>query len=111
MIDLSRENAEAAGYLDALSGPAISIITAQELIVGARDKRDLYAIDSLVSTYRVIRIDAALRQRAYGVAQAIRVIRRLAHIRLSDRSYRDRTELHTGQQEPEALRNDRRLAV
>jgi len=65
MIDLSRENAVAAGYLDALSDPAISIITAQELIVGARDKRDLYAIDSLVSTYRVIHIDAAIGQRAY----------------------------------------------
>jgi predicted nucleic acid-binding protein len=37
MIDLSRENAEAAGYLDSLSGPAISIVTAQELIVGARE--------------------------------------------------------------------------
>ena len=48
MIDLSRENAEAAGYLDSLADPAISIVTAQELIVGARDKRDLHAIDSLV---------------------------------------------------------------
>jgi hypothetical protein len=65
MIDLSRENAEAASFLDALSDPAISIVTAQELIVGARDKRDLYAIDSLVSTYRVIHIDAAIGQRAY----------------------------------------------
>ncbi len=34
MIDVSRENANAAGYLDSLSDPAISIITAQELIVG-----------------------------------------------------------------------------
>jgi predicted nucleic acid-binding protein len=65
MIDLSRENAEAAGYLDALSEPAISIITAQELIVGARDKRDLHAIDSLISIYRVIHIDATIGQRAY----------------------------------------------
>jgi predicted nucleic acid-binding protein len=65
MIDLSRENAEAAGYLDSLSEPAISIVTAQELIVGARDKRDLNAIDSLVSTYRVIHIDAAIGQLAY----------------------------------------------
>jgi len=65
MIDLSRENAEAAGYVDALSEPAISIVTAQELIVGARDKRDLNAIDSLVSTYRVIHIDAAIGQLAY----------------------------------------------
>ena len=33
MIDLSRENADAANYLDSLSEPAISIVTAQELIV------------------------------------------------------------------------------
>ena len=65
MIDLSRENAEAASYLDSLSDPAISIITAQELIVGARNKSDLSAIDSLVSTFRVIHIDAAIGQLAY----------------------------------------------
>ena len=65
MIDLSRENAEAAGYVDSLSDPAISIVTAQELVVGARDKRDLSAIDSLVSAYRVIHIDAAIGRLAY----------------------------------------------
>ena len=80
MIDLSRENAEAAGYLDSLSDPAISIVAAHELIVGARDKRDLYAIDSPA-------------------------------IGLTHRRYRDQTELHTRQQEQEALRNDRRSAA
>jgi len=65
MIDVSRENADAANYLDSLTDPAISIVTAQELIVGAMDKRDLYAIDSLVSTYRVIHIDTAIGQLAY----------------------------------------------
>ena len=67
MIDVSRENANAAGYVDSLSDPAISIITAQELIVGARDKRDLAGIDSLVSTYPVIHIDAAIGQLAYDL--------------------------------------------
>jgi predicted nucleic acid-binding protein len=65
MIDLSRGNDDAADCVDSLSDPAISIVTAQELIVGARDKRDLNAIDSLVSMYRVIHIDAAIGQRAY----------------------------------------------
>jgi hypothetical protein len=37
-----------------LIDPAISIVTAQELIVGARDKRDLAGIDSLVSAYPAI---------------------------------------------------------
>jgi len=67
MIDVSRENANAASYLDSLSDPAISIITAQELIVGARDKRDLAGIDSLVSAYPVIHIDASIGQLAYDL--------------------------------------------
>jgi predicted nucleic acid-binding protein len=67
MIDVSRENASAAGCLDSLSDPAISIVTAQELIVGARDKRDLVGIDSLVSAYPVIHIDASIGQLAYDL--------------------------------------------
>ena len=67
MIDVSRGNASAASYLDSLSDPAISIITAQELIVGARDKRDLVGIDSLVSTYPVIHMDTAIGQLAYDL--------------------------------------------
>lgn len=67
MIDVSRENSNAAGYLDSLSDPAISIITAQELIVGSRDKRDLAGIDSLVSMYPVIHIEAAIGQLAYDL--------------------------------------------
>lgn len=67
MIDVSRSNASAAGYVDSLIDPAISIVTAQELIVGARDKRDLAGIDSLVSAYPVIHIDAAIGQLAYDL--------------------------------------------
>ena len=67
MIDVSRGNAGAASYLDSLSDPAISIITAQELIVGARDKRDLAGIDSLVSAYPVIHMDTAIGQLAYDL--------------------------------------------
>lgn len=67
MIDLSRANAGAAAYVDSLIDPAISIITAQELIVGVRDKQDLIGIDSLVSAYSVIHIDAAIGQLAYDL--------------------------------------------
>jgi predicted nucleic acid-binding protein len=67
MIDVSRGNADAASYLDSLSEAAISIITAHELIVGARDKRDLAGIDSLISTYSVAHIDAAIGLLAYDL--------------------------------------------
>ena len=58
-IDVSRENASAARCVDSLSDPAISIITTQERIAGARDKRDLAGIDSLVPAYPVVHVDAA----------------------------------------------------
>src|SRR5258708_7001378 len=67
MVDVSRENASAASYVDSLTDPAISIVTAQELIVGARDKRDLAGIDSLVSAYRVIHMDESIGKLAYDL--------------------------------------------
>ena len=65
MIDLSCGNAGAANYVDSLTDPAVSIFTAQELIVGARDKRDLAGIDSLVPAYPVVHLDAAIGRIAY----------------------------------------------
>lgn len=67
MVDVSRENADAADYVDSLDNPAISIITAQELIVGARDKQDVVGIDSLVAMFPVVHIDAAIGQLAYDL--------------------------------------------
>jgi hypothetical protein len=67
MIDVSRGNPNAASYLDSLSDPAISIVTAQELIVGARNKRDVAGIDSLISTYPVMHIDAGIGRLAYDL--------------------------------------------
>ena len=67
MIDVSRGNADAALFVDSLGDAAISIITAQELMVGARDKRDRAGIDSLIPTFPVEHIDAAIGLRAYDV--------------------------------------------
>src|ERR1700733_11510399 len=67
MVDVSRANTGAASYLDSLIDPAISIVTAQELIVGARDKRDVAGIDSLISAYPVIHVDASIGQLAYDL--------------------------------------------
>jgi len=67
MIDVSRGNADVASYIDSLSDAVISIVTAQELIVGARDKRDVAAIDSLISTYSIEHIDDAVGLLAYDL--------------------------------------------
>jgi len=50
MIDVSRRNAAAANFVDSLDDITISIITAHELIVGARNQRDADSIDSLIKT-------------------------------------------------------------
>ena len=65
MIDVSRGNTGAATFVDSLDDAAISIITAQELIVGARDKRDLEVIDSLVETFRLEHLDGGIGLLAY----------------------------------------------
>jgi predicted nucleic acid-binding protein len=51
MVDVSRRVAAAATYVDSLDDITISIITAHELIVGARNQRDADGIDSLIKTY------------------------------------------------------------
>jgi len=95
--------------IDSLSDPAISIVIAQELIVGARDKRDLNAIDSLVSTYPVIHIDAAIGQRAYAL---LKLYAKSDGLRTFDSLIAaSAIERDTREQEPETLRDDRRVEV
>ena len=65
MVDVSRRVAAAAAYLDSLDEITISIITAHELIVGARSQRDAAGIDSLIKTYPV---HAELGARITGLA-------------------------------------------
>jgi tRNA(fMet)-specific endonuclease VapC len=66
MIDVSRRNADAAAYVDSLDDITISIITAHELIVGARNQRDADGIDGLIRIYPVhADLDARITGRAY----------------------------------------------
>jgi len=53
MVDVSRKNAAAATYVDSLDDVVISIITAHELIVGARNQRDADGIDGLIKSFPV----------------------------------------------------------
>jgi hypothetical protein len=55
LIDVSRGKPAAREYIDALpEGWAISQISALELIVGARDNRDLADIDTFLSAYVIV---------------------------------------------------------
>src|SRR2546425_6531357 len=67
MGDVSRRNTDAANYVDSLPDASIAIVTAHELIVGARDKRDVAGIDSLIALYPVVHINERIGQRAYDL--------------------------------------------
>jgi predicted nucleic acid-binding protein len=66
LIDVSRGNAAAIKYVDGLPEPwALSQVTAMELIVGARDKRELGTIDSFLAQYPVVPLSDSIGARAY----------------------------------------------
>jgi predicted nucleic acid-binding protein len=66
LIDISRGKPAAREYLDALpEGWAISQISALELIVGARDNRDLAVIDAFLSAYLIVPLRDSAGSRAY----------------------------------------------
>jgi len=66
LIDISRGKALARDYIDALpEGWAMSQISALELLVGARDKRDLADIDTFLSAYVIVPLQGLIGTRAY----------------------------------------------
>ena len=66
LIDVSRGSAAAIKYVDGLADLwALSQVTAMELIVGARDKRDLATIDEFLSLYPVIALSDSIGTGAY----------------------------------------------
>ncbi len=68
LIDISRGNAAAIKYVDDLTEPwALSRVTALELIVGARNKRDLAVIDGFLSLHSVVPLTDGAGSRAYGL--------------------------------------------
>ena len=66
LIDISRGKQAAREYVDALTEAwAISQVSTLELIVGARDKRDLANIDTFLSAYVVMPLRDSTGKRAY----------------------------------------------
>jgi predicted nucleic acid-binding protein len=68
MIDVSRGSCAAATFVDSLEDITISIITAHELIVGARNHSDAAAIDGLIRTFPVhVDLRAEITRLAYDL--------------------------------------------
>lgn len=66
LIDVSRGNAGAIQYVDRLAEPwVLSQVTAMELIVGARDKRDLETIDGFLALCPVVPLSDSIGTGAY----------------------------------------------
>ena len=68
LVDVSRNNQAAIEFLDQLGDSwSISIITALELIVGARNKKEVTQIDQLVAVYSAIPLTTEIGNSSYGL--------------------------------------------
>ena len=68
LIDVSRNNEAAIDFLDQLDDSwSMSIITALELIVGARNKNEVTQIDQLIAAYSAIPLTAEIGNSSYGL--------------------------------------------
>src|SRR6266567_120187 len=66
LIDVSRNNEAAIRFLDQLDEPwSVSIITALELVVGARNKKEVSEIELLVASYSPIPLTAEIGDSSY----------------------------------------------
>jgi predicted nucleic acid-binding protein len=71
LIDISRGKQQAQEYVDSLPAPwAISQVSAMELIVGARDKRELADLDTFLSAYVIVPIHESIGRKAYELLKA-----------------------------------------
>jgi predicted nucleic acid-binding protein len=66
LIDLATNNQGAIGCVNSLAeGWSVSIITALELIVGARDKKEVEKIDHFLTAVPTVPLTPAVGMRAY----------------------------------------------
>jgi predicted nucleic acid-binding protein len=66
LIDISRGNTDAADFVDTLPGDMfIGRISAMELIVGARNKRDQKVIEKFISLYSIQELSDAIGHEAH----------------------------------------------
>ena len=66
LIDISRDKLEAIDYVDTLPDPwMISQVAAMELMVGARDKREVAYLDAFLSSYPIVPLSASIGKKAY----------------------------------------------
>ncbi|MDA2928196.1 type II toxin-antitoxin system VapC family toxin [Acidobacteria bacterium AH-259-G07] len=65
LVDVSRRDLDALAYLESLDDWAYSIVTAMELIAGARNKREVRKIEDSLSPYRRVPLNEQIGNRAH----------------------------------------------
>lgn len=66
LIDISKGNSAAAEFLDNLKGTVyISIVSAMELIAGARNKREQRIIEEFINGYQIKELSEPIGNKAY----------------------------------------------
>lgn len=66
LIDISRGSSDAADFVDALPGEVfIGRVSAMELIVGARNKRDQTVIEKFIGLYQIKELSDSIGKDAY----------------------------------------------
>ena len=71
LIDVSKGEEAAMNYLDRLPEDwSISVITAMEVVVGARDKRELGKIEEFLTAIPVVPLSAGVGTIAYDLLKA-----------------------------------------
>ena len=109
LIDVSRGNAAAIKYVDGLTEPwVLSQVTALELIVGARDRRDPVVIDGLLVALSGRAAHRRHRNESVRTSEDVRKITRPSRFRFSHRRDRHGERLHLGHAESKALSDGRR---
>lgn len=94
-------------YVDGLSDSwAISQVTALELIVGARDKREVATIDAFLSPYPVVQLGEAVGTRAYALLKLYAKSSRAPRLRFSDCGDRHGNRPRFGHAQSKALSDD-----
>ena len=68
LIDLTRNRQGAVEYVDGLGDDwSISAISGLELIVGAKNHREVHEIDRLLASYEIRHISSLVEHRAYEI--------------------------------------------
>lgn len=66
LVDVSRGNVNAANFVDGLNGEIyIGRVSAMELIVGARDRRDQGVIEKFIALFEIKELSEPIGEQAY----------------------------------------------